>query len=97
MYTFSIIAGFIPKTVDILLKKNNLWDSAQLIMNNRLIYNFIPNNNYYITHSRYNNLNTLLINDAMVYQHKHLFNYNINFILSEVYDLQTINSYIIKL
>ena len=85
MYKFSIIGGFIGsrQNVNIILKKNILWNYGQLIMNNKPIYNFDPTTTYNITHTKYNDLNTLLVNDAIIYQNKGLFTYNIDFELSQ--------------
>ena len=47
------------------------------------IFNLDPTNTYNITHAKYNDMNTLLVNNAIIYQNNTPFTYNIDFELSK--------------
>ena len=72
------------KQYDIYIRQSPVWTSAVLNLNNVApFYRFPENKNHEISIKKIDNLNSLLINNMIVYQNKNLFNYTIDISLNE--------------
>ena len=72
------------KQYDIYIRQSPVWTSAVLSLNDvNFFYRFPENRNHEINIKKINDLNSLLINNMIVYQNKNLFNYTIDISLNQ--------------